>query len=161
MRFIWTLAAVAALGSFAAGQAEQVEIRDRVPVYEAKDSNIAINVNGRRVFTHLANPIIVDGRVLVPVRNVFEELDIVVDWNPEFRMVTAQKNDRVLTLRIGDRHGLMGGQVLPMDVPAIILNGRTMVPLRFVAESLDAYVMWDEARRTVVVTTKIDSPVDG
>ncbi|MGV3618924.1 MAG: copper amine oxidase N-terminal domain-containing protein [Fimbriimonas sp.] len=117
--------------------------------------DIAINVNGQPVFTHVTAPQLVQGRVLVPIRGVLEKLGVTVEWHPEERMVVAMKDGRTITLGIGAEYGRIDDAFVTLDVPARIINGRTMVPLRYLAEAADAYVMWDASRSTVVITTRL------
>lgn len=130
--------------------AQDVRINARPP-----DAGIKINVNGSRVETPLAPPVMINGRVMVPLRGVMQEFDAQVEWVPEQRVVIARRQNIVLTLGIGQKYGTVGERVVPLDTPATIINGRTLVPLRFVASALDAYVMWDSPNRTVVITSRI------
>lgn len=122
-------------------------------------SEILINVNGDLVPTDLADPTVVDSRVLVPLRGVLEKLGVTIAWYPQQKVVVAGKDGHTLTLGIGAPYGTVDGKFMPLDVPARIENGRTMVPLRYLAEAVGAYVLWDEDRRVVVITTKVDSPI--
>jgi hypothetical protein len=120
-------------------------------------SPITINVNGNKIETPLVAPILVDGRVMVPLRGVLQEFDVEIEWFAKEKVVVARGNGRAVTLPIGMKYGIVKDMVMPLEVPARIVNGRTLVPLRFVAEALNAYVMWHEADRTVVITSRIDS----
>jgi len=90
-------------------------------------------------------PIITNNRVLVPIQFIAEALGVDVDWNEETREVTLAIDDESLIFAIGET-------VEGMDVPAQIINDRTFVPLRFVAEATGADVEWDEDARTVIIT---------
>lgn len=152
------LAAAISLGaSLATAQQEVKPVEGVAPA----EGEIKINVNGQRVFTHLAPPQMIDGRVLVPIRGVLEKLGVKVEWHAEERVVVAIKDDRAITLGIGAKYGTVGDKFVPLDVPARIVNGRTMVPLRYVAEAADAYVMWDAERSTVVITTRWNGDANG
>jgi len=84
------------------------------------------------------SPIIVGDRTLVPVRFVAEALGATVYWNPETATAIITLNGRTVTLPVGYAAPYLG-----MDVPAQIINERTMVPLRFVTESLGGIVKWN------------------
>jgi len=88
----------------------------------------------------------------VPLRPIFEALGAEVDWGQATQTVTAVKGDIIITLRIGSRTLLKNGQEIRLDVPAMIVGGRTMVPARAVAESLGTKVEWDQRTRTVTIT---------
>jgi len=89
-------------------------------------------------------PIIYEDRVLVPLRFIAYSLDVDIDWNPQTGEVTLTRDDTALTFR-------PGAPVEGMDVPAQIVQGRTMVPTRFIAEFFDSVVTWDEYTRSVEI----------
>ncbi|MEZ0326448.1 MAG: stalk domain-containing protein [Fimbriimonas sp.] len=119
----------------------------------ASAQNIHVEVNGQPVRFNNAEPRYIDGRVLVPLRGVFENMGANVQWHPETRSVTAQKNDTDVSLRIGEKWASIDGKTVAMDVPAMIINGSTMVPIRFISESLGAQVSWNDPSRTVMIQT--------
>jgi hypothetical protein len=99
-------------------------------------------------------PVIVMGRVLVPLRGVFERLGAIVAWDPTTQTVLAQRGDTGVALRIGAPQAMVNGQPAPMDVPAMLVGGRTMVPLRFVSQALGAQVFWNAATATVAIASQ-------
>ncbi len=103
-------------------------------------------------------PVIASGRVLVPLRGVFHRLGAVVTWDPATQMVLAARGDTSITLRIGDTQAHINGEPTLMDVPAILVDGRTMVPLRFISQALGSQVSWDAASTTVQIAGR---PADG
>jgi hypothetical protein len=119
----------------------------------ASAQNIHVEVNGRPVRFANAEPRYINGRVLVPLRGVFEDMGANVQWHPETRSVTAQKANTDVSLRIGEKWASIDGRTVAMDVPAMILNGSTMVPIRFISESLGAQVSWNDPSRTVMIST--------
>jgi hypothetical protein len=137
--------------------ASQVAVAQET-VYTGRPSSIRINVNGREVIPDRAAPVMIEGRVLVPVRGVLEHLGARIDWFPQHKVVSATRGERTITLGIGDDYGTVNGRVVPLAVPAQIRRGRTMVPLRYLSEALGAYVVWDESRRVVVITTRVEDP---
>ena len=92
------------------------------------------------------------GRVLVPLRGVFERLGASVDWNSDDQTVTAHKRGTRVMLVIGRHHATVNGNDVRLDVPARLVGGSTMVPLRFVSEALGAEVSWNEAMLEVDIT---------
>jgi hypothetical protein len=114
---------------------------------------INVTVDGRILRTDVP-PVIMQGRTMIPFRSIFEALGAVVHWDESTRTVTGSKDTAVVTLRIGSRIAVVNGVQVPVEVPGIILGGRTMVPARFVAESLGADVRWIEETRTVAVDQK-------
>ncbi len=96
-------------------------------------------------------PEIIGGRVLIPLRGVFERLGAAVEWRPESRTVVARRGSTTVVLQPGNPSARVDDRVVALDVPAMIIGGRTLVPLRFVGEALGAAVDWDPARRIVSV----------
>lgn len=95
------------------------------------------------------NPIIVNGRTLVPMRGIFEALGMQVSWDDVARKVTANDSEKVIELTVGSNEAIVNGEGIALDVPAEIINGRTMVPLRFVGESTGNYVWWNDTMNKV------------
>jgi len=114
---------------------------------------ISVMVDGHPVQFDNVGPQYVNGRVLVPLRGVFEDMGAYVDWDPATRTVNASRGDMDVRLRIGDRIARVNGQTQELDVPAQIYRGSTMVPLRFLGESLGANVEWIDAQREVMIST--------
>ena len=98
-------------------------------------------------------PQLVSGRVLVPVRFIAEELGAEVDWDASTRTVTIEANDDVIILTIGSSDFTINGETQQMDVAPRLSGGRTLVPVRFIAEALDKCVDWLHPIRTVAINT--------
>jgi hypothetical protein len=99
-------------------------------------------------------PVIASGRVLVSLRGVFQRLGAIVTWDPGTQTVLAERTDTNVILRIGDMQARINGQPTLMDIPALLVNGRTMVPLRFVSQALGSPVSWDASSATVQITSQ-------
>lgn len=99
-------------------------------------------------------PVMRGGRVLVPVRGVFEKFGAEVVYSPEKRMVVATKGEIQIEIWINQRDATIDGATKTLDQPAIVLGGRAMVPLRFLSEALGADVEWLESDMLVRITTK-------
>lgn len=98
-------------------------------------------------------PTIIDGYTYAPVRVIFEALQAQVQWEAATGTATAQKDDITIQIIVGGTTATVNGQSVPLDAPARLVNGRTMVPVRFVAESLQADVKWDGQAKAVYITT--------
>ena len=110
--------------------------------------NVAIVVNGAPV-TFDQPPVERAGRVFVPLRGVFERLGATVVYaNGD---INAQGNGRSVHLHIGSNQAVVNGQTLTMDVAPFLIGARTLVPLRFVAQSLGAAVNWNPSNNTVYI----------
>lgn len=96
-------------------------------------------------------PTIVDNRTLVPVRAIFESLGATVEWNDSTRTATGTTDDTVVVIQIDNSTAYVNGEERTLDVPAQIINNRTMVPARFVSEALGCDVTWDAKTQTAAV----------
>ncbi|MEA2552226.1 MAG: hypothetical protein QOJ65_402 [Fimbriimonadaceae bacterium] len=121
----------------------------------AMGQQIKTMVNGEAVHFSDVQPMSVNGRVLVPVRGVFEQMGVNVDWNPATKQVYANGNGKEVILYVGKRVAQVDGRTVDLDVPARMYHGRTMVPLRFISESMGAQVNWDPNYRTVAINTGV------
>lgn len=116
---------------------------------QASNSTISLKVNGQLINSDVA-PVVINGRTMVPVRAIAEALGLSVSFDDATQTVTAQKEVTTVKLVI-DGKANKNGQEIPLDVPAQIINGRTVAPVRFIAEAFGASVSWDEATRTVSI----------
>lgn len=96
-------------------------------------------------------PIIENGRTLVPLRAVFEVLNCEVKWDNENRCAIVSKNDTEIIIPAYSKTAYVNNKAVNLDVPAKIINGRIMVPLRFISESINKTVIWDNENRTVLI----------
>lgn len=119
----------------------------------AAAQDIGVEVNGTPIDFNGTGPRYMDGRVLVPLRGVFENMGANVHWTSATRTVDADKGNSHVSLTIGEKWASVNGKTVAMDVPAMILDGSTMVPIRFVSEALGADVTWSDSTRTVMINT--------
>ncbi|MEN6463352.1 MAG: copper amine oxidase N-terminal domain-containing protein [Syntrophomonas sp.] len=89
-------------------------------------------------------PIIEDGRTLVPLGAILKALGTEVTWDADTQTVKAQKGSKIVILTIGDTTAYVDQQPVTLDVPGKIINGRTMVPLGFVGMSFGAKVQYEQ-----------------
>jgi len=104
-------------------------------------------------------PTSIGGRLLVPLRGIFERLGAAVQWNPATSTITATRGATRVQLTVGARQAFIDGRGTTLDVPPLIIGGRTLVPLRFVSEAMGARVDWDDRTRTVYITSAQAQPV--
>jgi len=120
-------------------------------------ATIKVTINGERLLFEDTQPIIQNGRTLVPFRAIFEALGSEVGWDQSTRTVTAERDDLVVTLQIGNPVMMVNDEEVTLEVAPQIIGGRTLVPARAVAEAKGAEVEWDRETRTVVITIDFDS----
>ncbi len=114
---------------------------------------VQVTVDGNPVHFQGQGPMMKGDRVLVPLRGVLEQMGADVKWNPDTQTVSARSQGTNVRLRIGERTASVNGQPVTLDVPAQIVGGSTMVPLRFVGEALGNTVRWDAQAETVEIMT--------
>lgn len=98
-----------------------------------------VYVDGQRLYLDVA-PVIEQGRTLVPLRKIFERLGAEISWDEASKTVVATKGEQTIELTMGNATCLVNGKKVKLEVPAKIIAGRTMVPMRFVGETLGAKV---------------------
>jgi len=123
-----------------------------LPAAAADASAVKVFVDGRQL-TFDVPPMIENGRTLVPMRAIFEALGAEVYWDEPEQTVSAFKGDTGIAIQIGNLYANVNNSAIALDVPPKIVNGRTLVPLRFVSEALGCSVNWNGAARTVIIST--------
>ena len=99
-----------------------------------------------------AAPIIVESRTMLPVRFVAEAFGAEVGWDGATSTATVKTATTEIKIAIGANSATVNGKTVELDAPAFIQNGRTYMPVRFVAEKLGATVDWDSATSTATLT---------
>ncbi|MDY3928539.1 MAG: stalk domain-containing protein [Clostridia bacterium] len=120
---------------------------------QAKQPGITIYVDGKEIICEQP-PVIKNDRTMVPLREIFEALGADVEWNGETRTATATKGSEVVSIQIDQKQLFKNGNAEEIDTAACIINNRTMVPARAVAQAFGANVEWNGAEKKVLITTK-------
>ena len=127
-------------------------------------ADITVTLNGEVVDceSYGSPATIVEGRTLVPLRAIFEALGASVEWDQATRTVSSTLGEDYISLAVGSTTLIKNGEDVTLDVPAQIINDRTMVPARAIAEAYGVGVEWDAASRTVILTQEIpeEEPVE-
>lgn len=110
--------------------------------------NIKVFVDGLPVSFDV-QPIIKNGRTLVPFRAVSEALSVEVTWEPKTQQITALDPTTTISLQVGSTKAVINNTSVDLDVPPSIMNGRTLIPLRFFSEAFNCQVSWDAVNYTV------------
>lgn len=116
------------------------------------ESNIIVTHNGKTL-TFDVNPLSVEGRTLVPLRGIFEELGMQVNFDSATKTITGTGKESTIILVQDSKTATVNGRDVTLDVAATAINGRIMVPLRFISESTGADVSWDGNTKTVAIYT--------
>lgn len=126
-----------------------------VPMGANADADISVVINGVAQ-RYDVMPQIVNGRTLVPMRGIFEALGAEVTWIDATDTVVGSRDRKFIKLRLDSDVYYINGveQSAKIDVPAQIIGGRTMVPVRFIAETLGESVGWDADTKTVTIDSE-------
>lgn len=118
---------------------------------ELLDNNqIKVILNGKLINFDV-QPVNIEGRILVPIRAIFEALGATVDWNGEKKEVLSTKGDITIKMYQDDTTMYRNGQSITLDVPAKNIDGRILVPVRVISESFNLQVGWDGNTKTVSI----------
>ncbi len=118
----------------------------------AASDEISVLLNGTKVEFDQP-PILQNGRTLVPMRAIFEALGYEVYWDEYYEQIDVYDGDEdIMTLWIGVRAILMPPRTIEIDVPPMLVNDRTLVPVRAISEGLGAEVDWNDYSQTVIIT---------
>lgn len=122
-----------------------------IPYGIEAEETITVTVNGSRLLFD-TDPVIESDRTLVPFRVIFESLGAAVRWEEAAQTAVAVKGDTEIRIAVNDSEMLKNGEVVVLDVPARLIAGRIMVPVRAVSEGLNAHVDWRKEARQVMIT---------
>ncbi|WP_338590833.1 copper amine oxidase N-terminal domain-containing protein [Paenibacillus sp. Y5S-9] len=122
-------------------------------------ARISIYINDAELSSAQA-PVMKGGRVLVPLRSIFEGLDAKVQYTNRTKTIVATRDDQEVTLTLGSKTAYINGEAISLDVPANTIKGNTMVPIRFVSEAFGEKVFWNSRNQRVDIKTTVTPPVD-
>ena len=119
------------------------------------DDNITVVLNGETIEFDVP-PQLIENRTMVPLRKIFEAMGATVEWDNDTQTVTATKGNERVIATVNNKNVYINGETKVLDVPPLIVEDRTLVPTRFVAEAFGADVEWNEASKTVEITSNSD-----
>ena len=133
-----------------------------IPVHDISDSNIrqaisavqpplTVLFDGRPMVFDVP-PQIINGSTMVPMRAIFDALGAAIAWDGDTSTITATRGATVVILTVDSRIATVNGNAVELNEPAVVINGRALVPIRFVSDALGAAVGWDGSTRTVSIT---------
>jgi len=114
---------------------------------------ILVTVNGMLVTFYDQAPVIINGRVLVPIGRVFEEMGFTVYWDSTERTARLTRYGTSILIPADSNAFLVNHTVITPDVPQRIINGRMMLPLRAIAQAIGGRADWDNTHRVAAITT--------
>ncbi|MDD6762732.1 MAG: stalk domain-containing protein [Clostridiales bacterium] len=108
-------------------------------------------VYDNKILAFATPPVIEDDRTLVPMRFLFEQMGADVDWDDNTKTAIVNRQNETITFSIDNTTATVNSIQKTMDVPARLINDKTLVPLRFLSEELGFDVQWDEGSQTVTI----------
>lgn len=130
-------------------------------------AEVNVQINGKDINFEDTNAQIINDRTMVPFRKIFNELGVTnenIDWDGETKTIIAKKNEVEIKLQIGNTTAEKKidskTSIINLDSAPVIINDRTLVPLRFIAESLGKYVSWDSISRTAIINDELTKNVN-
>ncbi|MDI6861009.1 MAG: stalk domain-containing protein [Caldisericia bacterium] len=96
-------------------------------------------------------PVIIRGRTMVPLRFIIESFGGDIFWNSEDKSIKIKFEDKEILMWIDNNISYINGKKYILDVPPTIINGRTIVPIRFIAEALNSFVFWSPIDQRVTI----------
>jgi len=115
---------------------------------------ITVTVNGKKVESDVP-AVINSGNTMLPFRAIFNALgvtDSCIQWNQNAKCIEVRTGEKYIFLAIGSSLAIVGDTPVTLNAPPYVENSRTLVPVRFVSESLGAKVEWVQESKTVVIT---------
>lgn len=127
----------------------------------ALDSSLALASSARDIAVELddfplnlkTEPVIIDGRVLVPLREIGDALGVQSEWCPQTRNVVATGYGRKVVITVGSTRGMIDGRTMKLDVPPTLIFDRTYVPVRLFSEAFGGSVTWNPMTKTVSIVS--------
>lgn len=121
------------------------------PVYA--NSGISVVANDIAVEFDVP-PQIIDGRTMVPMRKIFEAFGTNVEWDGSTQTITAKKIGTKIIMTVGGSVMKINNREVPLDTPACIIDGRTLVPVRAISDAFGTDVKWDGNNNTVTISRR-------
>jgi len=142
--------------AFAATVSMNLHYNGENHAYSAK--KVTILVDEKELVPTDMPAVIVDGRTMLPMRLIAQELGCDVLWNEDTKQAFVISDDYTIAFTIDSKDGIKNGTGFEMDVPAMVINDRTMLPVRALANALDLAIIWDDPTRTVSISQKKEEP---
>lgn len=119
----------------------------------AENDVVTVTVDNEAVVFEDQQPVIIEGHTLVPVRAVFEKAGATVAWDQPTQTATISNDEYVVTIKYGDSVMYRNGVAIELEQPADVINNRTMIPVRAIAEAMNYAVTWDGHHSLILVST--------
>ena len=125
-----------------------------LPIVHAEDNSIKVMLNGTYVDFDV-EPQLINDRTMVPFRAIFEAMGATVQWDQDLWQATGEKDGKKVSMIIDSTEVVVTNngeeKIISIDQAPTLVDGRTLVPVRFVAQAFDKIVAWDNDERTVII----------
>jgi alkylhydroperoxidase/carboxymuconolactone decarboxylase family protein YurZ len=136
-----------------AALAEIQETEETIITMQIGNPNMTVNNETLEIDHGMGTtPVIQNDRTLLPVRAIIEALGGAVEWNGDTRTATLSYGDDTIALTIDNTTAYLNNAPQTLDVAPVIINDRTMLPIRFIAENFGFDVDWTQETQTVTIT---------
>jgi D-alanyl-D-alanine carboxypeptidase (penicillin-binding protein 5/6) len=115
---------------------------------------ISVFIDQTPIIFEKLRPIVMEETTLIPLRKVSESLGAEIIWDSATNTITGRKDNKSFLLNVGSKSALLNGEAVELLAPPVILDGNTMVPARFIAESLGMEVDWEQDTKSVKIYTR-------
>ncbi|WP_250277517.1 N-acetylmuramoyl-L-alanine amidase [[Clostridium] colinum] len=123
--------------------------------YTYNKEKVYLYVNDKKIENLPLEPIIIDNYTLVPARETFEKIGATVTWIKNTEQVQVVYKDIVVLMKINDINATVNGKLFKMSIPPKLINGKTMIPVRFVSEAVGLEVKWDNKTRIININESV------
>ncbi|MDO4301859.1 MAG: flavodoxin [Clostridia bacterium] len=139
--------------------AEQAEIQNEAEeiILQIGNPNMTVNGTNMPIDSDGTVPVIVNGRTLLPVRAVVETMGGTADWDEDTQAVTLNCGENKICLTINNTDAYLNDNINTLDTAPTIINNRTMLPIRFIAESFGYSVEWEQITQTTTIKKEIQN----
>ena len=134
--------------------------------YAPAVSTVALSVGDSRAWVNqravtLDQPPLISetGRTLVPLRFIAEALSAEVQWDQADKKITYTKGPQEIVLHLNETAALVNGNLIDLEAPPVVINGRTLVPLRFISETMGFLVDWQDETQEVIIAGRLDGQI--
>lgn len=114
------------------------------------NTEIKVKIDGENVnFPDMKPYVNSDNRTMVPIRFISDDMGYGLSWNQETKVVEIDSSGTKVILKVGEKIVQVGSSTIAMDTEAVIREGRTFVPLRFVTQAFDVKIAWNQSTQTI------------
>lgn len=132
-------------------------VNDKTIILQIDNPIMKVNGEEKEIDTQYKTaPVIRNGRTLLPVRAIIEEIGGTVFWDEEKETVTLKYENVNITLTIGNLAAFRNGETFILDTAPIVKNNRTLLPIRFIMESFGYSITWDDGDRSIMIKKQIN-----